>query len=608
MDSGPHGAFDAESHLRAVLEGLAAAWNRGDMPAFMVGYWQSDATTFAGASGVQRGWASVLDHYLQEYPDPAAMGQLTFRDLDIHLLVQDAAFILGHWQLQRARDQARGVFTLILHRFPDGWRIIHDHSSALAPPPALSPPQTQHTATTPPPTARSAADADTLVQCFRDLAETRTYTLGRPESPRITPDGQSVIFLRSDPRDPVLRLYEFDLVTHRERALLTPAQLLGASEGQLSPEEHARRERARQSLQGFTAFQLSRDGVQLLVTLTGKLYVVRRADLHVTELPGEGWIAPHFSPDGRFIAAVAARELHVIELATATVRALTSGATATLSHGTAEFVAQEEMRRSAGFWWSPDSQMLLCQETDESQVAVRYLADPLHPEAAPTQCFYPRAGTPNAVVRLLLVPRAGGLSLPVTWDNRVFPYLAHVVWADGAPPTILVQNRAQTDERLLAIDPTTGHTRELLRETDTAWLNLDDPSADDVSGAQRPPLWLANGTQFLWTTERRGAWQVEVRDARGALVRELTPVGFGYRGLVGVDETAGLVWVRGGPDPRETQLWTFPLAGGPGTRRSTGRGLHSAALCRAARRLVRTVNLYRSRDTGYPAPPAQIRT
>src|SRR5439155_11320797 len=128
----------------------------------------------------------------------------------------------------------------------------------------------------------SAADADTHVACFRDLAETRNYTLGRPESPRITPDGQSVIFLRSDPRDPVLRLYEFDLVTHRERALLTPAQLLGAAEEQLSSEEHARRERARQNLKGFTAFQLSQDGAQLLVTLLGKLYVVTRADLHVT--------------------------------------------------------------------------------------------------------------------------------------------------------------------------------------------------------------------------------------------------------------------------------------------------------------------------------------
>jgi dipeptidyl-peptidase-4 len=583
---------DAESQIRALLEGLAAAWNRGDIPAFMAGYWESEETTFTGASSVQRGWADVLDHYLKKYPDPAAMGQLTFSDLAIHVLLQDAAFVLGHWQLQRASDQPGGVFTLILHRFPAGWRIIHDHSSAFAPPPAPSAPQTQNTATPPTPAASSsAADEAINFNFFRDLAETRNYTLGRPASPRITPDGKSVIFLRSNPRDPVLRLYEFDLVTHRERELLTPAQLLGGAEEKLSPEEQARRERTRQSLKGFTSFQLSKDGAQLLVTLSGKLYVVTRADLNVTELPGEDWIDPHFAPDGRFVAAVADRELHVIDLTTATERAITSGATATLSHGTAEFVAQEEMRRSSGFWWSPDSQMLLCQETDESQVEVRYLADPLHPEAAPTKFFYPRAGTPNAVVRLLLVPRAGGLPLPVTWDNSAFPYLAYVVWADGAPPTLLVQNREQTDERLLAIDPTTGRTRQLLRETDPMWLNLDD-NGTGVSGEQRPPLWFANGKYFLWTTERRGAWQVELRAASGVLVRELTPVDFGYRGLVGVDETAGLVWVRGGPDSRETHLWTFPLAGGAGTLRSEGCGQHRAALFREARRLVRTVDLF----------------
>lgn len=595
MGSITPGEFDdAKAQIHALLEGLAAAWNRSDIPAFMAGYWKSNDTTFAGAGAVRRGWADVLAHYLQEYPDPAAMGQLTFSDLELHLLVPDAAFVLGHWQLQRASDHPGGVFTLILRRFPEGWRIIHDHSSAFAPSPEPSAPQTQTTATTPTPAARSsAADEDTNVKYFRDLTETRNYTLGRPKSPKITPAGKSVLFLRSDPRDPVLRLYEFDLVTNRERELLTPAQLLGGAEERRSPEEQARLERARQSLKGFTSFQLSQDGAQLLVTLSGKLYVVTRAALHVTPLPGESWIDPHFSPDGRFVAAVAEadRELHVIDLATATERAITSGATATLSHGTAEFVAQEEMRRSSGFWWSPDSQMLLCQETDESQVEVRYIADPLHPEAAPRKFFYPRAGTPNATVRLLLVPRAGGSPLPVTWDNLTFPYLAHVVWADGAPPTILVQNREQTDERLLVIDPTTGHTRELLRETDTAWLNLDDNGAD-VSGEQHPPLWFANGKHFLWTTERRGAWQVELRAASGALVREITPVDFGYRGLVGVDETAGLVWVRGGPDPRETQLWTFPLAGGPGTLRSEGRGQHSAALFREARRLVRTVNLF----------------
>ncbi|HEY1110247.1 MAG TPA: DPP IV N-terminal domain-containing protein, partial [Opitutaceae bacterium] len=325
------------------------------------------------------------------------------------------------------------------------------------------------------------AAEDPSLAYFSDLAATKNYTLGRPTSPRVTPDGRHVIFLRSLPRDPTLRLFELDLITRAERELLTPAQLLGGAEETLSAEEKARRERQRQSGKGFTSFQMSRDGTRLLVTLSGKLYLVERATLRVTELPGSGWIDPRFSPDGTAIAAAGAdRELHLVDLgATPLVaRAVTTGATATLSHGISEFVAQEEMSRDEGYWWSPDSQTLLCQETDESRVEIRYLADPLHPEAAPTKFFYPRAGTPNAVVRLHLVARSGGgQPRPVVWDHAAFPYLAHVAWSRNAPLCILVQNRTQTEQRLLAVDPVTGATRELLRETDPAWLNLDDNSS-----------------------------------------------------------------------------------------------------------------------------------
>jgi dipeptidyl-peptidase-4 len=153
-----------------------------------------------------------------------------------------------------------------------------------------------------------------------------------------------------------------------ERELLTPAQLLGATEEKLTAEEKACRERARITLRGFTRFDLSKDGTQLLVSLSGQLYVVNRASLKVTALPGKDWIDPRFSPDGTAMAAVAAGEHHVIDPAMGTSRALTTGATATLSHATAEFVAQEEMDRSEGYWWAPDSQSLAYQETDESAV------------------------------------------------------------------------------------------------------------------------------------------------------------------------------------------------------------------------------------------------
>lgn len=121
-----------EAALRQLLEAQAEDWNRGDVEGFMQSYWRSPELTFAGSGGVERGWEGVLARYKHVYPDRAAMGHLTFSGLEITPLGEDAALVLGHWQLQREKDQPSGVFSLVLRRFPDGWRIIHDHTSAVA--------------------------------------------------------------------------------------------------------------------------------------------------------------------------------------------------------------------------------------------------------------------------------------------------------------------------------------------------------------------------------------------------------------------------------------------------------------------------------------------
>ncbi len=166
---------------------------------------------------------------------------------------------------------------------------------------------------------------------FRELVETRNYSLGQPVSPKITPDGKAVVFLRGGARDPVLRLYEFTIADQKLREILSPEKLLQGAEEKLTAEERSRRERERQSLRGFTHFELSRDGSKVLVTLSSKLYVITRADSQVTELPGQNWIDPHFSPDGSAVAAVSGGELHVIDLETKADKAVTSGATETLA-------------------------------------------------------------------------------------------------------------------------------------------------------------------------------------------------------------------------------------------------------------------------------------
>jgi uncharacterized protein (TIGR02246 family) len=118
--------------VRAVLSAQQTAWNRGDVDAFVVGYWHSPELTFSGSSGVARGWDGVLARYKKNYPDSAAMGHLDFSELEFRFLGPDAALVLGRWHLKREKDDVGGVFTLVWQRFPDGWKIIHDHTSAVA--------------------------------------------------------------------------------------------------------------------------------------------------------------------------------------------------------------------------------------------------------------------------------------------------------------------------------------------------------------------------------------------------------------------------------------------------------------------------------------------
>jgi uncharacterized protein (TIGR02246 family) len=119
--------------INAVLNAQQSAWNHGDVDAFLVGYWHSNDLTFSGSSGVSRGWDAVLARYKKNYPDRAAMGQLDFSDLEFRFLGPDAALVLGRWHLKREKEDLGGVFTLVWQRFPEGWKIIHDHTSAVAP-------------------------------------------------------------------------------------------------------------------------------------------------------------------------------------------------------------------------------------------------------------------------------------------------------------------------------------------------------------------------------------------------------------------------------------------------------------------------------------------
>lgn len=112
-----------------ILDEQQSAWNNGDVNGFMKGYWNSPELTFAGSGGIARGWEAVLARYKREYPDQAAMGQVNFSDVEVRFLGPDAALVLGQWHLHRGSGDIGGVFSLVFQRLPEGWRIVHDHTS-----------------------------------------------------------------------------------------------------------------------------------------------------------------------------------------------------------------------------------------------------------------------------------------------------------------------------------------------------------------------------------------------------------------------------------------------------------------------------------------------
>jgi len=387
---------------------------------------------------------------------------------------------------------------------------------------------------------------------LEQYAATRAFTHGNPKSIAITPDGSAVLYLRSGPRSFVQDLWTLDTATGQERVLLTAEQVLAGGEEKLTAEELARRERMRMASRGIASFQLSKDGRQILVPLSGRLFVIDRASGAQKELASAAGfpIDPRFSPDGTKVACVRDGDLYVTDIASGAETRLTTASGGTITNGLAEFVSQEEMDRFQGYWWSPDSQWIAYQQTDTAGMETFHIADSVNPGKEPDTWPYPRPGKANAKVRLGVMRATGGETTWVRWDAQRFEYLARVTWTKNAPLCVLLQNRAQTEQALLAVAED-GSMRELLRETDPAWLNLEGHF----------PKWLKDGSGFLWMTESRGFWQLELRKADGSLDRVLTPPELGLDALLHFDERAGDLYVSVTPvsDTSQTQVWIVPM-------------------------------------------------
>ncbi len=407
-----------------------------------------------------------------------------------------------------------------------------------------------------------------------------------PRALKLSPDGSLLTSLRPRPDDRErFDLWAVDTASGEARMLVDSTKFGG---GELSEAEKMQRERARiGGTRGIVAYSWAPDGQSILVPLDGDLYVAALdgAVKRLTDTP-QGELDATISPKGRFVSFVRDQNLYTIELATGTERRMTRDGGGTLSWGLAEFVAQEEMDRRQGAWWSPDDTRIAVARVDESGVAVVSRAAI---GADGTKIYdqrYPRAGAANAVVDLYIL-RADGPGV-VKVDLGAIPdvYLARVDWsADGKALYVQRESRDQKTLELLRVDPLTGASTLVFAEHAKTWLNLHDNFRALKDGS------------ILWSSERDGYSHL-YRFAAGKWT-QLTKGPWMVRDVVGVDEAAGIVYFTGNREtPVEQQVYTVGLSGGAVTPVTEAGWWNTAAMNRAATRMVVT--------RSNPSQPEQI--
>jgi dipeptidyl-peptidase-4 len=442
----------------------------------------------------------------------------------------------------------------------------------------------------------------------RQAARTKNFTLGVPRSFHVSPDGQTVLFLRSQSgTDPVNCLWALDVAAGRERLIADPTGLAGAA-GTGDAVEQARRERVREQASGIVAFATDRDCTVAAFALSGSVYAadISPAATGVRALPTAAPAAdPRPDPAGRLVAYVSAGALRVYNLATGEDRTLADPRGADgISFGLAEFVAAEEMGRTRGYWWAPDGSAILVQRTDESLVQVWYIADPMSPASPPRAVRYPAAGTDNAVVTLSVAGLDGGLT-EVTWDRKAFPYLVTAQWerAGSGQPLLVVLSRDQTQMHVLEVDVASGATSLIRADTDPHWVDI-------VAGV---PRCTADG-RLAWTADAGGAKRLVIgttAEHASGRAKLVTPESLNLAEVLAVDGETVLFTATAG-DPAAVSVW----AAGPGglERVSQAEGMHGGTMAggtvvlasRTLRSVGPIVSVLRPAADGALAEVAQI--
>ena len=371
----------------------------------------------------------------------------------------------------------------------------------------------------------------------------------------LSPDGQLVAFLRSREDNVDVQDLWAAPTGEGEPYKLIDARALVPDAGELSEAEKARRERMRISARGVVEYAWDQQGRYILAPREGDIFLASRADGKVrrlTETEADE-IDAKVSPKGNFVSWVRDQNLVIYDLATGKETPITDDGAGLITWATAEFIAQEEMDRDTGYWWSPDERYIALTRVDESPVDVVPRFEITGGGATMVEQRYPRAGRPNALVELYVRDLQSGARVKVDLGANTDIYLARVDWShDGKTLYVQRQSRDQKTLDLLSVDPATGASRVILSQKAEAWVDLNNDFHVLPDG------------RFIWSNEDSGWRHLYLYDRNGRRIRAITHGDYPVKHLDGVNERTGEVYftasMRDGKElPIEQQMFRASL-------------------------------------------------
>lgn len=403
-----------------------------------------------------------------------------------------------------------------------------------------------------------------------------------PVQLKFSPDGSRVTYLQGKTDDyNRYDLWEYNLEDNTNRVLVDSAELFSGPEN-LSDEEKARRERQRIFGKGILEYTWSTDGKALLFPLNGDLYYYDLASAKSKKLTNTDAFETdaRFSPKGNYVSFIREQNLYALALNSGKEIQLSQDGGGVIKNGMAEFVAQEEMSRMTGYWWSGDETKIAYTRVDESPVKEAIRNEIYADEVKLFNQRYPFTGTDNVKIQLGVVKLN---DQHVDWvdlgkDEDI--YIARAKWLkDSKTLSYQWQNRSQQILELRFYDSESKKQKVALTENSDTWINLHF----DL-------VFLKDKKHFVWASERDGFKHLYLYRTNGQLVRQITSGDWAVDSLKGIDEKKGIVYFAGRKDtPLESHLYSAPLFKKGDSKRITEEGqYHNVVLAKDNKTFIDT--------------------